>query len=183
MNSALFPAPFSQGARRNYRPGLKWPCPSPLRAALLASTAAATTTSSSCSLSPPPHHTVGARGRRGTREDGFPLLKYGRGVSNVITLDSCLLCSSTTKSYSALTSKAKLPSVPLPPKPRARAHPHSFSPFLRCNDVRTKNVNKSRRKRGRQWKTPDGRRWMRMKRRRRKGRKEREREKTKTKIK
>lgn len=38
--------------------------------------------------------------------------KVQRGVSNVITLDSCLLCSSTTKSYSALTSKAKLPSSP-----------------------------------------------------------------------
>lgn len=91
--------------------------------------------------------------------------KVQRGVSNVITLDSCLLCSSTTKSYSALTSKAKLPSGPPvpsfssdspPPSPRARAHP--FSPFLRCNDVRTKDVNKSRRKRGWQWKTSDGKR-------------------------
>lgn len=84
--------------------------------------------------------------------------KVRRGVSNVITLDSCLLCSSTTKSYSALTSKAKLPSgVPGCALSFPRTPPALFSPpfFLRCNDVRTKDVNKSRRKRGRQWKTSD----------------------------
>lgn len=54
-----------------------------------------------------------------------------RGVSNVITLDSCLLCSSTTKSYSALTSKAKLPSGPrLPSFPRIRPVPRTFFLFF-----------------------------------------------------
>lgn len=54
-----------------------------------------------------------------------------RRVSNVITLDSCLLCSSTTKSYSALTSKAKLPSGPrLPSFPRIRPVPRAFFPFF-----------------------------------------------------
>lgn len=80
--------------------------------------------------------------------------KVRRGVSNVITLDSCLLCSSTTKSYSALTSKAKLPSgVPGCALSFPRTSPRPFFPpfsfFSRCNDVRTKDVNKSRRKRGR----------------------------------
>lgn len=72
---------------------------------------------------PGPSRSVHPQGTRDTREDVFPSAKYGaarRVVSNVITLDSCLLCSSTTKSYSALTSKAKLPSdlPPVPPFPR-----------------------------------------------------------------
>jgi len=80
---------FSQG-QRNYDPDLKWP---------------------RSSRSAP----VGVR-RWHTRRR-ISSRKVQRGVSNVITLDSCLLCSSTTKSYSALTSKAKLPSGPPPPVP------------------------------------------------------------------
>lgn len=109
--------------RRNYHPGLKWPWPSALPSL-------SSSTSFSHATAVP--HRRRRRGRRGTREDGFPLLKYGRGVSNVITLDSCLLCSSTTKSYSALTSKAKLPSgLSLPPSHRSLARASApFFPFF-----------------------------------------------------
>src|SRR5436190_22911357 len=107
------------------------------------------------------------RGRCGTREDGFPLVKYGAAprlkrnyfglVSTLFIDDEILFCANEQSETSKRPRFPSFPRIrPVLVAARARARHTLFSPFLRCNDVRTKDVNKSRRKRGRQWKTSDG---------------------------
>lgn len=114
-------------------------------------------------MAPGPLPRLFDRGRRGTREDGFPLVKYAArrlkrnyfGLVSTLFIDDEILFCANEQSETSKRSPVPFFSSDSSRPVVARA---LFSPFLRCNDVRTKDVNKSRRKRGRQWKTSDGKR-------------------------